>query len=408
MRTAARRTVAIAAAAATAAVGATAARPGAAGAAGFAVAEQSAVAGGTAAAGTARDGDPSAAWYNPAALADDGGWRVGLGLLAARPSLTARAQDGSWETGNDAAWSTPPHLAASWARRDLAVGVFIGVPYGSGVTWPGDWPGRHEITRTRLEDLRVAPFVAWRSGRLRVAGGLHLDAAHLRVERRLDFIDMEGDVTIDLRGVGVGFDAALFWEATPRLDVGLSYKSRTTIPLSGEADFTAPDAFAGKTPDQRASSELTTPDRIALGVKWRRGRFAVLADLELTFWGVHDELVVDFEHEATPDATQRYDWSHTLAGRAGAEWAFRPGWVGRGGAFFDPSPASAEALAPSSPDSSRVGLTLGVSRSLGAWSVDAFYEYLALLERTSENQEALEASYGGHAHLVGVGVRYQR
>ena len=52
---------------------------------GFALTEQNAVAGGTAGASTARSDDAGAAWYNPAALADDagtltsdtGGWEVG-------------------------------------------------------------------------------------------------------------------------------------------------------------------------------------------------------------------------------------------------------------------------------------------------------------------------------------------
>src|SRR5690606_33403542 len=56
---------------------------------GFAVAEQSAVAGGTAGASTARSDDAGAAWYNPAALTDGGGLRLGAGFLAAMPSLHA-------------------------------------------------------------------------------------------------------------------------------------------------------------------------------------------------------------------------------------------------------------------------------------------------------------------------------
>jgi len=58
-------------------------------AAGFAVAEQSASAGGTAGAATARSGDPAAGWYNPAALADGAGLRLGLGVLLALPSVSA-------------------------------------------------------------------------------------------------------------------------------------------------------------------------------------------------------------------------------------------------------------------------------------------------------------------------------
>lgn len=385
----------------------TALAPGAARAGGFAVAEQSVTAGGTAGAGTARAGDPGAAWYNPAALADGAGWRVAAGLLAARPSLTARADDGSWQTENDARWSTPPHLLASWARGRFAAGLYAGVPFGSGVAWPADWSGRYEIVRTQLEVFRLAPFVAWRHGRVRVAGGLHIDRGRLRVNRKLDFVDAEGDVYVDLAGTGLGLDAALFVEAARDLNVGFTYKSRTRLGMSGGADFTAPDAFQQKTADQNARSELTLPDRLALGVAWRHGPVTVLADLELLLWSVHEELVIDFEREATPDATQRYDWRSTLAARAGVEWAFAPAWVGRAGLLFDPTPTREETIAPASPDSSRAGATVGLARAIGRGvSVDLFYEHLRLLGRDSENVDALAADYGGHAHLVGLGVRY--
>lgn len=383
-----------------------AAAPAAAG--GFAVAEQSATAGGTASAGTARDDDASAAWYNPAALADGAGWRFGFGLMAARPSLHAEAADGSWQTTNEASWSTPPHLDLSYASGAFVAGVYAGVPFGSGVTWPADWPGRFEVVRTRLEVFRVAPFVGWSFGALRVSAGLHVDAARMRVGRQLDFIDVEGDVAIDLSGTGVGVDASAFYRPHDAIAVGLTYKSRTALELSGGADFEAPDAFAAKTADQHARTSITTPDRLALGARWHRGAWAVLADLEMTLWGVYDRVVIDFEHDATPDAIQTNDWQTTVALRAGTEWDLLPGWTARGGLYYDPSPARDETLAPSSPDSSRAGLTLGASRALGTdWSVDLFAEHMRLLGRESANEDALSARYGGHANLFGVGLRYQ-
>ncbi|HEX7701478.1 MAG TPA: hypothetical protein VF403_12165, partial [Kofleriaceae bacterium] len=63
---------------------------------GLAVGDQNAVSAATGGAGTARADDPGAAWHDPAALADDGGWRLGLSLALARPSLEARATDGTW------------------------------------------------------------------------------------------------------------------------------------------------------------------------------------------------------------------------------------------------------------------------------------------------------------------------
>ena len=112
-------------------------------------------------------------------------------------ALDARSLErGAWSTANEAAWSTPPHLDVSVARGRWAAGIALGVPFGSGVAWPSDWVGRHEAVRSQLQVFRAAPFFAWRAGRVRVSGGVHLDAGSLEVERRLDFIDTEGDVHI--------------------------------------------------------------------------------------------------------------------------------------------------------------------------------------------------------------------
>jgi len=385
---------------------------GTARAGGFEVAEQSASAGGAGGTGAARSDDPSAAWYNPAALVDGGGVRIGAGLTAAMASLHASAMDGSWSETTEGGPAPLPSLQASWAGGDWAAGLSLGIPFGADVEWPEDWAGRHEIIASRILVVRAAPFVGWRRGRWRVAGGLHVDTGEMRIRRSLDFIDAEGDVELALRGAGLGVDLAAFVRAAENagghLDLGLTYKSRTSMTLDGEADFTTPDAFSQKAADQTASSSLTLPDRIAAGAAWQRGAWTLLADLELAAWQVRDRVVIDFEREETPDVNQTTDWRATVTMRAGAEWRGGP-WVARAGLYRDPTPSPAATLSPTSPDSTRTGGSLGIGRALGAsWAVDAFYGFMHLSERASENPDSMAARYGGHAHLFGAGLRYQR
>lgn len=386
--------------------------PAAAAAGGFAIGDQSVSAGGTGGAGAARSEDPSAAWYNPAALADGGGVRVGAGLIAAMSSLHAEAMDGSWSEDSTQGASPLPSLHASWADGNIAAGLSIGVPFGASVAWPEDWDGRHEIIASRLMIVRVAPFVGWRHGNLRLAGGLHLDTGELRVRRSLDFVDAEGDVEMSLRGVGVGAHLAAFArvheDARGAVDVGLTYKSRTHLELDGEADFSSPDAFSMKTADQGASSAITLPDRLTAGAAWRTGAWTFLGDVELAAWQVHEQLAIDFDNDETPDVVQPADWHATVTVRAGAEW--RGGaWVARAGVYRDPAPSSASTASPSSPDSDRLGGSLGLGRQLTpALALDAFYGFMALAGRDAENPDSMDAHYGGHAQLVGLGLRYAR
>ncbi|MBA3392266.1 MAG: outer membrane protein transport protein [Deltaproteobacteria bacterium] len=380
--------------------------PRGASAGGFAVGEQTAVSAGTGNAGVARDDDPGAAWHVPAALADGKGLRLDASLIVARPSLEARALDGSWSETNEGAWATPPHLNVSFARDRWAAGISLGVPFGSGVTWPGDWQGQYEIVQTQLQVFRAAPFFAWSFGKLRASAGFHVDAGRLQIARDLDFIDVEGDVAIDMSGRGVGVDAALYYQAMPALSFGLAYRGRTRMALSGGANFTAPDAFAGKVPDQNAKSELVLPDQIVAGTRYDFGTYAALLDVELTMWSTHARTTVDFAHEATPDVMQENGWRNTLSVRTGGEWT-RGRLVLRHGAYYDQSPAPRDRLAPSSPDSTRIGLTAGASwRFDRAWSADAFVESMFILRRDTASMDALQASYGGRAMLGGLGVRW--
>ncbi len=371
---------------------------------GLAVSEQNAVSAATGGAGTARDDDPGAAWHDPAALADDGGIRVGLSLAAARPSLEARGA--GWTTDNAAAWSTPPHLDASIAIDRWAAGVAVGVPFGGGVAWPQMWAGADEAISSQLIDVRVAPFAAYRLGAVRVAAGVHVDMARLQIERGLDFIDTQGDVKLDLAGHGVGLDASAYYQPRADLGIGFAYRGRTHIAFSGPANFTAPDAFSDKTPDQQARTDMTLPDQLVLGGRWRRGAVTALADLEYTLWHTNQSTVITFAEPQTPQAIQDNHWHDTLAVRGGGEWR-RDRLVVRGGGYYDPSPVPADHLVPVTPDASRIAVTAGASYQIApAWSADLFAEHMWLLRRTTTSTETMPASYGGDAIVVGAGVRW--
>ena len=372
---------------------------------GLAVGDQNAVSAATGGAGAARADDPGAAWHDPAALADGGGWRVGISLALARPSLEARAADGSWATSTTSGWSTPPHLDASFAHDHWAAGLAVGVPFGGDITWPTMWEGSSQAIETNLVVIRTAPFVAYAFGPVRISAGLHFDAGRLQLERGLDFIDTQGDVRLDLTGHGFGADASAYYQARPDLAFALTYRGRTHLTFTGPANFTTPDAFSDKTPDQEASTKMTLPDTVTVGAHWTRGALAVVGDVEYTRWSAHEQTVVAFTEPQTPNQTEVDQWHDTFAVRAGGEWT-RDQLTLRGGGYFDPSPVPAEHLVPTSPDASRLGLTAGASwRFAAGWAADVFGERMWLLRRDTTSTDTMPASYGGTALIVGAGLR---
>jgi hypothetical protein len=365
---------------------------------GFEVAEQSGVAGGTGNASTARV-DASAAWFDPAALADDGGARIALG--AALAAVTVEASGAAGDARSDSPLGTPPHLYASWAGSGWLAGIAVDAPFAGGVRWPADSPYRFDALESAPRFFRVAPFIGRRLGPIRVSLGAHVDTGGLTVVQATDHVVSEGLATLSLRGTAVGVDASA-WGSVDRLQVGVSYKSRSKVPLRGEADFDVPDAFAATLPDQRATSELWLPDRLALGVLWDGGRWRALADGVLTTWSVHDVLTIDFEDPATPDVVQRDAWRDSLAVRAGGELDLGPLTARAGGGVETATPPT-DTLGPASPDGTHLSGAVGLGSAVGEhFRVDGFAEHVAVLARTADGSEVPDASYRGSAWIGGI------
>lgn len=384
---------------------------------GFEVPDQSAVAGATGGASTARRDDPSAAFYNPAALADQGGFRGALGLLLAVPSISATALEDTLETASTTqSVSPPPHLHLSFAENEWAIGAYLGISHGTSVNWAEGWWGRYEAMSSGLLVFRAAPFFALRLGGergliegfpdVRVSLGAHVDVARAETVRMLDFIDVEGRVQVLMWGAGVGGDASIYWQATPELAFGLTYKSRTWMRASGDADFTVPDPFLGRAPDQHASTELVIPDRLVLGAAWQQRELGIFVDVGYSAWSVRDRQRVDFSSPNTADSDVPQSWHDTVALRLGGEVTPIEWLHARAGLYYDMEAAPSSTLGPASPDMARFGVTLGlgvdVTREFGA---DVSYGYVALLGRESTSDDAPLARYGGEIHVIALTLR---
>ncbi len=295
------------------------------------------------------------------------------------------------------------------AHDDLAAGVTVNTPFGSGVQWPEDWIQRFDIISSKIQLLRVAPFFAYRLGPVRLAAGPSFDFGRLHLKRATNHIIQEGSAAMVLSGNGFGAQGAAFFEIGQYVDIGLGYKSRVAVPMDGDADFNVPGSFAPLYPDQHVTADWMLPDRIALGLGVNLDPVKILLDFNVTLWSVRDTTAFDFESEETEDREQVDSWRDSFAIRGGLEYAPIDEVTARVGLYGDGLPVPPppeETLAPSSPDSTRVAFTLGATANATGWlSFDAFYEHLEILERSSTSPDAPIATYSGHANIFGLGVR---
>jgi long-subunit fatty acid transport protein len=132
----------------------------------------------------------------------------------------------------------------------------------------------------------------------------------------------------------------------------------------------------------------------------------VFADATLTVWTVADAQRIHFSNPSTADVTQEQHWAPSFSIHAGVERRVNARMILRGGAYYDHQAAPADTLSATSPDMSRIGLTLGSTLYAGrAVAIDSSLGIAFLLPRTATGNDAIPASYSGFALFGGLAFR---
>ena len=373
--------------------------------AGYTTADTSVISMGMAGTGVARADDPAAAFLNPAAILFKKGTQVSIGAVMAMPSLSADDGNGAVET--EGGFSVPPNLHVGYSDETFAFGGSFTVPFGSGLAWPSDWSYRFDIVSAEMKVLRASTFVGARYGMVSIAGGPHLDISTLGLERQIDFISDEGSVVIDTSAFAVGGHVGIYLQPLDSLSLGLTYRSASSFEFSGSANFQTPDEFQSRATSGPVSTSLTMPHRLAVGLEWEPvERVALAFEVERNQWSSVDVLLIDFEDPGTEDVEKVRNWKDTTALRFAGSYAFDNGTDVRTGIFWDPSPVTDESVSVDSPDSSRLGLSVGLGLPLSdAFAVDVAYQFLGFQGAESSGEDP-SIAFTGNAHLLGFAFRY--
>jgi long-chain fatty acid transport protein len=373
---------------------------------GFLVYDVSAEASAKGSAVVASTDEPAAVWYNPAALSFVPGHRLSLGGSLIRSATSFEAAAGGTSDNVPATFALP-HLFASFTISPrLSAGLGVYAVYGLGNEWKPDWIGRESSIRSALTTVSINPTLALRlSDQVSLGLGFDLLRGSVDMENALPE-PVGGQVRIGGAGWGYGGNLGLLVRAVPdRLHVGLTYRSRIHLPLDGRVDFDPHPEFANSLPDQAGSSSATMPDILALGVLYKPiPSLEISLDLNLVLWGVYDETRIVLA--SGDEIAVEHDYHASGVLRAGVDWAAPvPGLHLRGGFIFDQTPAPAEHLDPSMPDSDQIDLTVGLGYAWRSLRADLAYQLLLYLPADSVTGEAgPEGTYRTTGHFLGLTV----
>lgn len=398
-------------------------------ASGFAIPEQGAAALGQSNAFVARADDASAVYYNPAGLAGQKGLRIDVGDTLILPTISADLTGSYSGVPVSGTWAAqkklffPPQLYVSYGGDSWGAGIGVNAPFGLGVFWPDRWAGQYDTQLVNLQIIEIAPAIAYSIGPVRLGASLRYLTGSIEYQQGINFYSNDFKSGLgDLVGAGSGLGFSLGAQASlmdKKLDVGLNYRSRTTMTFDGQIHYSGvPGTFAGYIHDGPAHATTRLPDQVMLGVSYRvSDPLTVSLQGDYTAWQLFDEFHATLDAYCAPGAPCKNEiksprnWHHTLTGRLGGEYRLSEKYRARAGVFYDQGASPEDTLSASLPESSRVGGSLGFGFDLAAGvGIDLGVTYAQFFSITSNPDGSvpglLPATYHANALLFGVGVNY--
>jgi long-chain fatty acid transport protein len=362
--------------------------PLAAGASGFRVDGQGTLAAGLAEAFVAQADDPSAAFYNPAGLAQlkEGGVLAGTTVYALNELQFQGASPGLAAGTAAAQKSFNELLLHGYYAKPLAPNVVLGLgvvqPFFLNSEWSEaeSFAGRHLTTQAQLKVYDVLASVGLRlTKKVNFGFGGFYRTAELNHSRRLETTNPFTGGLVDFASLriqtdqeaGFGWTAGLLVKASKAVSFGLSYRSAVRFEFAGAGLLTQittgnsqlDTLLAATNPfdtDLPAATVLELPDTARAGVAIAFGQKAVLeVDADWTGWGGVDSLPLTLPSAASYNQDIPLQLDDTTTLRVGLRLKQLSGTEFRFGYALDPSAQAPAALGPFLADLETNSVTVG-------------------------------------------------
>ncbi len=404
-------------------------------AAGFTLFQHGARAVGQVGAFTARASEPSAIFYNPAAITRLAGTQIQAGLDFSNGSDEYTSATGSFSAQHVIQF--PPHLYVTWKPQGnpFALGLGLDAPSYYTENWlQALFPGRFVTRRTELRLFELHPVLAYDLGEgWSVGGGVRYVRGNFDVEKNAiipvsptfaaPFFNVEIERNASAHVDAFAWDAAIHYVA-PTWGWGAVYRSE--VELRGNGDVTYRPRDVPDVPGLDAAlrslfgpgsvrESFEIPGELAAGL-W----YAPYPELRLEFdlsyqtWSSLENNDLTFDPDAFGDGptvrTPR-DWKDTTALRLGIEGDLTDSLMLFGGIASEPSPVPTSTLEPGFPRGDATVYAAGFSYSFPKISFDLAYSYFDYGNRGASNQELLNpgrtGTYSAHEQRWGASVRWR-
>ena len=295
-------------------------------------------------------------------------------------------------------------------------GLGIYNPFGSKVQWADDWKGNALIREIDLKTFFIQPTASYKiNDRIGIGAGFVYATGSFSLRKGVplqDSLGNYGEASLEGKASGYGFNAGIYFKVSDKFSVGIDYRSQVTVNVNGgSADFTTPSSLAYKFPNTTFSTTLRLPQVATVGLGYvPNNKLKLALDVNFVGWKSYDSLVIDFADntDALEDVHSPRMYKNSYIFRLGAQYTLNEKWTARCGAYYDMTPVQAGYLTPETPDTDKLGITVGASLKVTKKiHIDASFLYIEGKKRTDTNLETeFTGTYKTRAFVPGVSLEY--
>ncbi len=382
---------------------------------------------------TAQAYDASVLFYNPAGLAFLQGTQFygGTTLIFPRQNFVGASPifDGTAHETRKQVFP-PSGLCVTHQFNDLfSAGISLTSPFGLGVEWQDDFPGRGLSQDVDLASFYISPIVALKlHPNFSIAGGVDFVLATVELNRSTLIFGSEGSPgtevgAVQLKGTSnleLGFTAGVMYR-TEKLGLGASYRHSITNTFEdADATFTLSENLAPKTAafaqglfiDQNVNAAIDFPNYFSVGIYYKlTKKLGVEVDYAWYGWSEFEKVVFEFDDNRL-NQTLEQNYHNSSQVRVGVHYEATDKLSLRAGYIYDETPQPIESVTPLLADDTRNDFAFGVGYKFGSLQLDAGFMFVDIGDRSTvedgvgKNENGFNGVYTSKANLFFVSFGY--
>ena len=380
---------------------------------GFMVPHQTARGSSLASAVTAGVNDPSAVYYNPAALSEISGNNLLVG--GSYISVINSVENGGRKAVNKHDDNFLASLFANYhiPGTDFTVGMGTYTPFGLATTYEAGF-SRFAAQRTELKTIYVTPALSWHPSKyFSVGAGFSFVHASGLFSRGVCFAPpgvpdpittatgctvpgglFEGRLRLTDTANALTYNVGFLGKPTDNVKFGFSYRARADLRFDGaDVKFGGP-GFAANPAVKATVRPIPLPPVIDAGVFWQITRsWGAELVYEYTRWSEFKKFSAFFPPTTVflgtpiPGFRLPEDWKDASTLRFGSFYSLNKNWEIRGGVTLGETPIPNRTLNPAIPGADEMSLNGGIGYKWGDLSIDLGYVAVFYKTRRITNNE---------------------